>query len=85
MIKELVERAGGRISILAGCGVNEGNIRQLAEVTGVKEFHFSARESVKSRMKLANPDVQMGAAGVDESTRQVTTAARVRATIERLG
>lgn len=85
MIKELVERAGGRISILAGCGVNEGNIRQLAEATGVKEFHFSARESVKSRMKLANPDVLMGAAGVDEYTRQVTTAARVRATIERLG
>ena len=69
---------------MAGCGVNESNIRQLAETTGITEFHFSAREKKKSHSLLRNPEVAMGAAGVDEYTREVTTAARVRRTIAAL-
>ena len=84
LIRKLVEKAQGRISIMAGCGVNESNIRQLAESTGVREFHFSAREKIKSSMKLNNPEVLMGSNGVDEYVREVTTARRVRETIAAL-
>ena len=84
LIHELVEKAQGRISIMAGCGVNENNIRQLAKSTGVHEFHFSAREKIRSSMKLTNPEVLMGNNGVDEYVREVTTERRVRQTIAAL-
>ena len=37
---------------MAGCGVNENNIRQLAAESGASEFHFSAREKIKSAMRF---------------------------------
>ena len=84
LIKQLVERAGDRIIILAGCGVNETNIHKLAEESGACEFHFSAREKVRSEMRYSNPEVLMGSADVDEYVRDVTTAERVRRTIAQL-
>ena len=84
LLKKLHEQAQGRIKILAGCGVNEENIRKIHEATGITEFHFSAREPRKSQMIFSNPDVYMGAKGADEDTILVTSAERVRATIEQL-
>lgn len=84
MIRQLVERADGRIAIMAGCGVNEDNIAQIARETGATEFHFSAREAVKSGMLIRNGEVKMGSADADEYTRMTTTARRVRNTIQAL-
>ena len=84
MLRQLNEQARGRITILAGCGVNESNIRKIQEQTGVREFHFSARTPVKSRMAYSNPDVYMGTPGADESTLLYTSAERVRQTISQL-
>lgn len=81
MLRTLNALAAGRIIILAGCGVNENNIRQIRDETGVREFHFSARTPVRSRMQFANPDVFMGAKDADESTLMYTSAERVRTTI----
>lgn len=81
LLRTLNALAAGRIIILAGCGVNENNVRQIREETGVREFHFSARTPVRSRMQFANPDVFMGAKDADESTLMYTSAERVRATI----
>lgn len=44
LIKELVKRAQNRIKIMAGSGVNENNLVELVDYTGIKEVHFSARE-----------------------------------------
>lgn len=44
LIAALVKRAGTRIIIMAGSGINEENARLLTEKTGVKEIHCSARE-----------------------------------------
>ena len=41
-LKELNERAAGRITILAGSGVRPGNIACLESSTGCKEFHSSS-------------------------------------------
>lgn len=81
LLKQLNALAAGRITILAGCGVNEGNIRQIADATGVHEFHFSARVPVKSKMEYINAEVYMGAKDADEGTLPYTSAQRVADTI----
>lgn len=82
LLKELQKQAAGRITLLAGCGVNETNIARIARETGIREFHFSARETVASRMQYRNEQVQMGATvSVNEFERNVTTEKRVRMTI----
>lgn len=85
LLKELQKQAAGRIILLAGCGVNEANIDRIARETGIHEFHFSARETVKSPMRYHNSAVSMGGTvHIDEYTRNVTTAERVKRTIEAL-
>ena len=83
LLKELQQQASGRIILLAGCGVNEKNIARIASETGIQEFHFSARESIKSDMKYKNESVSMGGTvHIDEYERNVTTAQRVTDTIQ---
>ena len=63
--------------------VNEKNIARIASETGIQEFHFSARESIKSDMKYKNESVSMGGTvHIDEYERNVTTARRVMDTIQ---
>jgi len=83
LLAELVKAAGDRIIIMPGCGVNEGNIAELARLSGAREFHFSAREPVESGMLFRNPDVAMGSEDDPYGTVR-TTAARVAATIRSL-
>ena len=80
LLAHLVEKAGDRIIIMPGCGVNETNIAETARLTGAKEFHFSAREPVESGMIFRNPQVVMGTEEDPYGTVQ-TTARRVAATI----
>ena len=83
LLKALQTQASGRIILLAGCGVNEKNIARIASETGIQEFHFSARESIKSDMKYKNESVSMGGTvHIDEYERNVTTAQRVINTIQ---
>ncbi len=77
-------QSAGRITLLAGCGVNESNIRSIFETTDIHEFHFSARVNVSGAMTYSNPDVYMGAKGVDENMREITSEDRVRNTIAQL-
>lgn len=85
LLKGLQKQAAGRIILLAGCGVNETNIAHIAAETGIREFHFSARETLKSDMAYHNEAVSMGGTvHIDEYSRPVTTAERVRRTIASL-
>lgn len=81
LLRELQQEVKSVI-LLAGSGVNEDNIARLATETGIREFHFSAREGVPSQMKYHNPAVYMGKPGAKENELMLTTARRVRATIE---
>ena len=83
MLAQLVEKAADRIIIMPGCGVREGNIAEIARLSGASEFHFSARESVESGMFFRNPDVAMGSEEDPYGTVR-TTATRVAATINSL-
>ena len=46
LLRELQEQARGRIALMAGCGINESNIQRIQRETGIRQFHFSAREIV---------------------------------------
>ncbi|MGN1215369.1 MAG: copper homeostasis protein CutC, partial [Candidatus Cryptobacteroides sp.] len=39
LIRQLIEKAAGRIIILAGAGITPENIEQLEKLTGATEFH----------------------------------------------
>ena len=83
LLKQLVEKAGDRIIVMPGSGVNAQNIARIAAATGAREFHLSAREPVESRMIYRNPNLKMGgdAVVIDEYSQQVTGAEIVRSTL----
>ena len=55
LIRQLVHRADGRISVMPGAGVRASNIREIALGTRAEEFHTSARTFQSSRMLFHNP------------------------------
>lgn len=57
MLKALVEKADERIIIMPGAGVRSNIIKELATVTGAKEFHSSARKQVESKMDYLNEEM----------------------------
>jgi len=60
MLAHLVEKAAGRISIMAGAGVNDHNAADLVHYTGVQEIHASARGIMHSQMQFKNDHIAMG-------------------------
>jgi copper homeostasis protein len=50
LIRELRERAEGKLIILPGGGVTPANVQELVSRTGVREVHASVRKSVDSDM-----------------------------------
>lgn len=79
LITELVKKAGGRLIILPGGGINEGNIREIVEQSGVTECHTSARKTVDSAMIFRRDNLSMGRAGVPEYENAVADAHKVAA------
>ena len=84
LLARLGVQAAGRIILMAGSGVTEQNIRHIQEATGLREFHFSGRESHSSAMQYVNPALYMGRPGANEAALEYTTARRVAATIAQL-
>ena len=84
LLAQLNRQAAGRIILMAGSGVTEQNIRELQEITGLHEFHFSGREPQPSAMQYINPNLYLGRPGANEATLDYTTARRVTETIAQL-
>ncbi|MEI8045979.1 MAG: copper homeostasis protein CutC [Bacteroidota bacterium] len=59
-LAELVRKAGDRISIMPGSGVNPSNIKNIAERTSAKEIHLSARRFIPGKMEFKQLNVTMG-------------------------
>lgn len=51
VIKKLIKQANGRIIIMPGSGINENNIAELVEATGLIEFHGSFRSRYNGKMQ----------------------------------
>lgn len=86
LIKQLVEKANNRIIVMPGGGIDEENIVTIAKETNASEFHFSARETVNSKMEYRNPHLKMGAAvvSIDEYAQDVTKAEVIQQAIKNL-
>ncbi len=83
LIAELVARAAGNIDIMPGAGINPGNISRIAEATGARSFHFSAREVVDGPMSYRNPRLSMGDE-MSEYERSYAAAERIRRVMSQL-
>ena len=85
VIAALVERAAGRLEVLAGGGVDETNAREVVARTGVREIHVRGTSPAKSAMRYKSRRVRMGgAAPADEFTLPVTDARRIRRIVQRV-
>jgi copper homeostasis protein len=60
LIRQLVEKAGSRISIMPGAGIDEHNIGKMIHATGAKEFHLTGMGMVESKMRFRREHVFMG-------------------------
>jgi copper homeostasis protein len=47
VLRHLVERAAGRITIMPGAGIHSSNIAEIRSITGAKEFHMSAKRKAE--------------------------------------
>lgn len=84
-IAQLVQQAAGRIEMMAGGGVNETNVTQIVEATGVEEVHARVMTAVPSVMTWRNDRVVLQKAlPADEGARMVTNVARVARIVERM-
>jgi copper homeostasis protein len=81
VLAALIEQARHRISIMPGAGISAQNISELIRMTGAREFHASARKTLKSHMEFRNPKLNMGALA-DEFSYDVTDSDTVKTLIE---
>lgn len=67
LIKQLVDKASGRIIIMPGSGVRANNIHEILQQTGVMEIHSSARQNNPSKMEFnrASMNENLQSTGVD--------------------
>lgn len=79
LIAQLVARAGARLIVMPGAGVNEENVAELLRVTGAREVHSSARVRQPTQMIYRNERVAADFSGASGYELTRTAAERVRA------
>lgn len=80
LIRQLVEKAAGRIAIMPGSGVNEKTVTEIVAKTHAKEIHFSATSSRSSAMLYRNESIAaMGEQGTSEFVLRTVDPERVKA------
>jgi copper homeostasis protein len=60
LIRQVVEQANGRITIMAGAGINQHSVNEIVDETKVCEIHGSCSRSFVSSMKVSTDDVITG-------------------------
>ena len=81
----LVDRAAGRITVMAGGGVGPGTVARLVAETGVPEVHLSARVMESSAMRHRNPGCDLGSGRIPGEYQLARTDPElVRATVSAL-
>lgn len=79
LIANLVNKADGRISIMAGCGVNEETVEDIVRQTGVHEIHLAASETRPSLMEYENGQITgMGSTDGKEYRVDIASESRVK-------
>lgn len=83
LISDLVSMAKNRIIIMPGGGIDENNIQQIVDKTGVKECHVYTEQIVKSKMIYRNNNPKMGGlADADEYQIRLTDGDKIKLIIK---
>lgn len=80
ILKQLVDQAKGRISIMPGSGIRATNIQHIINTLGIHEIHSSAKEFVPSHMHYFNPTI----AGSENLSVELSTVKTVKHLIRAL-
>jgi copper homeostasis protein len=78
-LRQLVETAAGRITVMAGGSVRGQNVADLLRITGVPAVHLRAAEPVES---TGSPSATV--VSYDDGHRTVTSAGPIRAVVDAL-
>ena len=84
LLKQLVEKSGGRIEILHGAGITPEILEKLALYTGGCAFHLSGKIVKDSRMEYRRHGISMGFPGFSEWEIWETSADNIRRACETL-
>jgi copper homeostasis protein len=60
LIAKMARQSAGRISIMAGSGINPSNARELVDFTGIMEIHISGKRRIAGGMSFRNTKIRMG-------------------------
>lgn len=66
LLAELIEKADGRIDIMAGAGISASAIEKLAPIIKGTSYHMSGKVTLDSKMKYRKADVSMGLPSLSE-------------------
>ena len=64
-LRDLVDRAAGRIGIMCGGGVRLDNLQQLIRTTGATQFHGTFKQMVPSASAFRHPAMKAEAVTID--------------------
>jgi copper homeostasis protein len=81
-LRELIRKAGKRISIMPGGGISEGNVKILKEYTGAAEYHVTLRNEQDSEMIFKRDVISMGKQLFPEYSRMISSAERIKELIK---
>jgi copper homeostasis protein len=82
-IANLIRQAAGRITIMPGSGIHQGNVVEIIRTTGASEIHMSGRTTQESPMRYRNSRISAGSPSQPaEYSQQVTSASAIRATLD---
>jgi len=85
LISQLIGKARERLIIMPGSGINESNIKLIAERTGAKEFHLTARTTIDSDMTFRRHNISLGGtSGESEYSRKVADIELIKSIIGKL-
>ena len=82
LLCQLIDKAEGRIDIMAGAGIGASVIEQLLPVTGGTSYHMSGKVTLDSQMRYRKADVSMGLPSLSEYEIWQTSEQHVRDAVE---
>jgi copper homeostasis protein len=83
-LRRLVQRANGRIRVMAGGGVRSANVQEIMRATGVTELHAALRTSMPSPMEFQPQKVRLGDPAVDGYARRGVRSGDVKMLRQRM-
>lgn len=81
LLSKLIERANGRIDIMAGSGIGAVAIKKLLPITKGSSYHMSGKVTLDSPMKYRKKEVSMGLSALSEYEIWQTSEENVRVAV----